>query len=189
MPYPDLLSASLFIDITSEEDRLWAIDVALRSEATFAVITYLPKLSVAQSRRFSLAIANSDRFAFLLRPPEEQHHPTTTATRWQVKPHLLRERSYSPAWELTLLKQKGAQSKKKRWIVQLDEEFFSQKTAKLQIADKQIAMKSNAPANNDPVNDNPVNYNPVNYDSLNDDSLNDDPATQISSTLPARMVS
>lgn len=129
LPFPELLAACLFIDVASEEDRLWAIDTALRSEASFATIAYLPKLTISQSKRFSIALEKSNRFAFLLRPPEARSKPTTSATRWEARPYKAPTASPEapplPAWHLSLTKQKGKQSLKRNWVVQLDEEFFS----------------------------------------------------------------
>jgi hypothetical protein len=135
-----LLKSCIFIDAEADTEKLSLLDIILRSPATFAVITHLKKLSMAQSKRLSLAINSQStsygRFAFICRPPNEENSLSTAHTRWSVSPLHLTQRGSSLrvnlyhelpplAWKLTLLKQKGPQSRIRKWDLLLRENIFS----------------------------------------------------------------
>ncbi|MGA1191477.1 MAG: hypothetical protein ACO3XO_04270, partial [Bdellovibrionota bacterium] len=135
-PSPLLLKSCIFIDAEADSEKLSLLDIILRSPATFAVTTYLKKLSIAQSKRLSLAINSQStshgRFAFICRPPNAEKALSTAYTRWRISPLSLTQKDTSLrtnlyhelpplAWKLTLLKQKGPQSRIREWNLLLRE--------------------------------------------------------------------
>lgn len=135
-----LLKSCIFIDAEADTEKLSLLDIILRSPATFAVTTHLKKLSIAQSKRLSLAINSQNtshgRFAFICRPPNAESSLSTAHTRWRLSPLSLTPRDSSLranlhhelpplAWKLTLLKQKGPQSRIREWDLLLRENIFS----------------------------------------------------------------
>jgi hypothetical protein len=135
-----LLKSCIFIDAEADTEKLSLLDIILRSPATFAVTTYLKKLSIAQSKRLSLAINSQStshgRFAFICRPPNAEKALSTAYTRWRISPLSLTQKDTSLrtnlyhelpplAWKLTLLKQKGPQSRIREWNLLLRENICS----------------------------------------------------------------
>ncbi|MBS0192151.1 MAG: hypothetical protein U0573_05935 [Phycisphaerales bacterium] len=126
-PYPsvlaapqgnDPLSCSLFVDATSPAQRLWAVDLALRSRAAIAVIANGAELDLASTRRLQLAAEASGAICFLARPPWERSVLSASATRWlvQTAPSPNRARR----WTVSLLRCKGSHEATRLWTLERD---------------------------------------------------------------------
>lgn len=112
-PHPkvlgDALDRCLFIDLptrTANRDRLWAIDLVLRSPAAEAVFADGCGLDMAATRRLQLAAEAGRSFAALVRPEYEQHELSAAACRWLVSP--VRSPVDHPRWVVQLLRSKDA---------------------------------------------------------------------------------
>jgi hypothetical protein len=84
-----LLDASVFVDAADENERLWAIESALRCPSVAAVVADGSRLSLAGSRRLQLAAAAhgpEGPIALLARPPSDRALPSAARTRWLVTP-------------------------------------------------------------------------------------------------------
>lgn len=81
-----LRQRSIFVDPPSMSDRLWAIDLCLRSPAVSAVIADGTGFDMAATRRLQLAAASADALALLTRPPRELKSLSAAMTRWRVQP-------------------------------------------------------------------------------------------------------
>lgn len=110
-PYPltlarheGLLEASIFIDPPNAAARLWAIDVALRTQAPTAVVADGQGLTLAHTRRLQLAASAGRGIALLARPPTDARTLSAATTRWRVEPRVS-SRSCA-GWRLTLLRNK-----------------------------------------------------------------------------------
>ncbi|MCB0321664.1 MAG: hypothetical protein KDD60_12120, partial [Bdellovibrionales bacterium] len=105
-------------------------------------IATVPKLSLPQGRRFAIALKNLtlknqqlSPFVFFLRPPQEKNTPSIAATQWEISPQATqRSTEIHPtvSWNLTLLRQKGAQSRQRQWCVAVEENPFSPMRCSLQ---------------------------------------------------------
>ena len=80
-----LLRQSLFVAPRNPADRLWAIDLALRSPAVRVVVADGSDLDMAATRRIQLVAKNHESQAFLIRPPWEQSEPSAAYSRWLVR--------------------------------------------------------------------------------------------------------
>ncbi len=110
-PYPitlarhdGILPASVFVDPPNAAARLWAIDLALRTQAPTAVIADGSGLTLAHTRRLQLAASAGRGIALLARPPTDIHTLSAATTRWRVEPRVS-SRSCA-GWKLTLLRNK-----------------------------------------------------------------------------------
>jgi protein ImuA len=84
--HPALFHASLCIDAQRPDERFWAIDVALRSAGTGAVVVADSSgLPLAMSRRLQLAAEAGGALALLARPAWEEAELSVAATRWRVR--------------------------------------------------------------------------------------------------------
>ncbi len=104
---PDLLARSLLIDAVSLDDRLWATDLCLRSEAAGVVIADVSGMRMAHSRRLQLAAESGRALALLARPAKERKEHSAAARRWRIKPIV--SGSASPRWQIELVRCKGMQ--------------------------------------------------------------------------------
>lgn len=103
---PDLLSRSLFLDPPDAGERLWAMDLGLRSRGVCVVVTDGSGLSMAATRRLQLAAASGERVLGLLaRPPWEARELSAARTRWRLTP--LPTSTNHPRWTVELLRRKG----------------------------------------------------------------------------------
>lgn len=103
----DLLARSLLIDPPALNDRLWAIDLCLRSEAVGVVIADVSSMRMAHSRRLQLAAESGSVLALLARPWCERKEHSAAARRWRVEP--ARSPTASPRWQVELVRCKGVQ--------------------------------------------------------------------------------
>ncbi|NNF43958.1 MAG: hypothetical protein HKO59_08580 [Phycisphaerales bacterium] len=104
-PETHLLRRSLFVDPTSDADRLWTIDLALRCPAVSVVVADGRGLTMAASRRLQLAAEAGGTIGLIARPPEERTMPSSAATRWWVGPAW--SPSSRPRWHLQALRCKA----------------------------------------------------------------------------------
>lgn len=143
-----LLARSVFVDPLTHDERVWAIDVALRAGvgrgdgvagAVAAVIADGARLTMAESRRLQLAAggggggggaggAGVERMevggvlGVLIRPSWEQRELSAAKTRWRVSP--IRSDTAEPRWTVELLRCKGERPSEgaRRWVVRCDHE-------------------------------------------------------------------
>ncbi len=121
-PYPlfldaRVLAASVFVDASDADARLWAADVALRSGVRSCVILDACRFTLACTRRLQLAARSGVGVALLARPEREASVLSAATTRWLVEP--ARE-SRSVAWMLTLVRNKDdptAAMERPRWML------------------------------------------------------------------------
>jgi hypothetical protein len=101
------LTRSLLVDPASASDRLWAIDLCLRSPAVAVVIADASGLKLSQTRRLQLAAESGCPLALLARPAQDIVIPSAAATRWSVERIVSPTRR--PRWRLELVRCKGVQ--------------------------------------------------------------------------------
>ncbi|MBI1827745.1 MAG: hypothetical protein HY287_00045 [Planctomycetes bacterium] len=105
-----LLQRSLFVAPRNSADRLWAIDLALRSPAVGVVIADGSGFDMAATRRIQLVASNHAAQAFLVRPPWEQCELSAAQSRWMVRnvaANADSTGSTNPVWTIELLRCKG----------------------------------------------------------------------------------
>lgn len=103
----DALACSIFVYAPLPEQRLWAIDLALRSRAATAVVADGTGLDLAATRRLQLAAEASGAICLLARPPWEHAALSASATRWLIRSAV--SPSHSRRWTVSLLRCKGTQ--------------------------------------------------------------------------------
>ena len=101
-----LFDHCLFIDPEDEKQGLWAIEAALRSSSTVAVIAKLKRLSFVSSRRLALAAEKGNSIGLFVRDFKESKLPSAATTRWLIEPSAS-QISFNPRFQLRLLRQKG----------------------------------------------------------------------------------
>jgi hypothetical protein len=138
----DLLRRSIFIEAPGSTggregvegmriERVWAIDLAVRSSAVTCVVADGRDLGMAELRRLQLAAASGGALALLLRPVQEASRLSVAPLRWLVRaagddraPKFQSpDASACSRWTVQLLRCKGMQpfSEDARcWTVQRD---------------------------------------------------------------------
>jgi protein ImuA len=123
--YRRLLERSVFVDTPTRDERLWAIDVALRSSAALVVVADGAGLTMAGSRRLQLAAEAGGTVGLLARPHNERGELSTAATRWLVSPGPVDGADPArPTWTVELLRRKGLRpiaEDARRWAVRLED--------------------------------------------------------------------
>lgn len=115
---PMALQRSLFVSPSGKEDRLWSVDLALRSGAATLVAADAAGLSLNDTRRLQLAAEAGGALGLLVRPPWERREPSAARTRWLVSPALSSDSDQR--WTVELLRCKGvrpASGEARRWCV------------------------------------------------------------------------
>jgi hypothetical protein len=79
-----LVGRSLFIDPPHGDERIWAIDLAMRCPAFAVVVADGSGLEMAHSRRLQLAAQEGRSLALLARPTRDEQCISAAATRWRV---------------------------------------------------------------------------------------------------------
>lgn len=105
-----LLQRCLFVAPRNPADRLWAIDLSLRSPAVSVVVADGSGFDMAATRRVQLVAKNHATPAFLVRPPWEQAELSAAHSRWLVGNAPAGENKtadINPAWTIELLRCKG----------------------------------------------------------------------------------
>lgn len=114
-----LLERSVFVAADKPADRLWAVDLALRSAAVGVVIADGSGFDMAATRRIQLVAKAQHTPAFLARPPWELCELSAAQTRWLVRweascPHVDAEwSSFHPQWSVELLRCKSWSSERR----------------------------------------------------------------------------
>jgi hypothetical protein len=101
----ELLRRSLFVD-PPENQRLWVLDLLLRSPAVGVVAADGSGLPMAATRRLQLAAQVGGPLVLLARPAGELAMPSAAACRWLVR-RRAGENIRGPAWTVELLRCKG----------------------------------------------------------------------------------
>jgi hypothetical protein len=104
----NLLSRSLLVDPPTDEDRLWAIDLCLRSPAAAVVVADGGGLKLSHTRRLQLAAESGGALSLLARPLHELATPSAASTRWRVQ-RLSSPSISRPQWRIELVRCKGVQ--------------------------------------------------------------------------------
>lgn len=100
-----LLSQSLFLRPQTVAERLWAIDLAIRSQSISGIIADGSALDLAATRRLFLSTQSTSITCIIARPPHERHTLTAAATRWLIAPHPSPQ--HTRRWSLQLLRCKS----------------------------------------------------------------------------------
>lgn len=115
----------MFVDPPTRDERLWAMDVALRSSAALVVVADGAGLTMAGSRRLQLAAEAGGTVGLLARPHNERGELSAAATRWLVSPGPVDGADPArPTWTVELLRRKGLRpiaEDARRWAVRLDD--------------------------------------------------------------------
>lgn len=104
---PSLMRRSLFVDVTGQANRWWAIDLAARSRAVKVVIADGSGLSMSGSRRLQLAAESGGSIILLSRPVQERATISAATTRWALTPQV--SETPWPRWRLALWRCKRLQ--------------------------------------------------------------------------------
>jgi protein ImuA len=99
----------IFIDLQKERDLLWAVEEALKCHGLAAVVADIPSLSFTASRRFQLAVEQSQVTGFIHRSNPRNLNTNASVSRWKINP--LPTETYDtlpglgyPRWNVELLK-------------------------------------------------------------------------------------
>ncbi len=99
----------LFVDLHKEKDLLWSVEEALKCNGLSVVIGEVSDLSFTTTRRFQLAVEQSQVTGFILRSNPHNLNANACVSRWRIKP--LPSESYEnlpglsfPRWNVELLK-------------------------------------------------------------------------------------
>lgn len=74
----------IFVDLKKDSDVIWAMDEALKCGALAAVVGEMPDISFTMSRRFQLAVEQSQVTGFLLRSTTKKVNTTACVSRWKI---------------------------------------------------------------------------------------------------------
>jgi protein ImuA len=115
---PDRL---LFLDLSKEKDRKWAMEEALKCEALTAVVGEISEIGFTESRRLQLAVEQSRVTGFLLRQDPRQLGTVASVARWEIAPLPSEPEEELPGigfprWQTTLLKVRNG--KPGSWVVE-----------------------------------------------------------------------
>ncbi len=115
---PTLLQRSIFVEPVGRDEKVWAIDLALRSGGAAAVIADASRLSLTESRRLQLAAEAGGALGLLLRPSWEMGELSAARTRWRLSPAISADSDQR--WMVELLRCKGlrpSEGEARRWSV------------------------------------------------------------------------
>jgi hypothetical protein len=117
-----LLERSLFVTVRNVDERVWAMELCLRSPAVCAVVGDGSALDHVAHRRLQLAAESGAAIGFLARPPWEAGMFSAAVTRWLVSNQPTA--GDRPQWMVQLLRCKGMQPTgvSRTWTAQLDHE-------------------------------------------------------------------
>lgn len=100
-------SQSIFVDAPTPFERVWSIDLALRSTHGCVVIADGSGFDMAATRRLQLASQESGGICLLARPPWEVSELSAATTRWMVRCAV--SPIHTRRWTVELLRCKGMQ--------------------------------------------------------------------------------
>ncbi|MGD9688312.1 MAG: ImuA family protein [Phycisphaerales bacterium] len=106
---PRLLRGSIFVDPCGHDERVWAIDLALRARGVAVVIGDASRLTMSESRRLQLAAEAGGTLGLLARAWTEAHELSAARTRWLVVPSAESGSTFDAdqRWTVELLRCKG----------------------------------------------------------------------------------
>lgn len=116
---PSLLRRSIFVDPAGRDERVWAIDLSLRSGAAAVVVADASRLGLTESRRLQLAAEEGGALGLLLRPTWEMGELSAARTRWRIAP--APSADADERWIVELLRCKGVRptpEEARPWAVQ-----------------------------------------------------------------------
>jgi len=114
-----MLERSIFVATDKPVDRLWAVDLALRSPAVGVVIADGSGFDMAATRRIQLVAKAQRTLVLLVRPPWEVLELSAAQSRWMVRwvsnsNSVEKEsRQINPRWSVELLRSKGGQPERR----------------------------------------------------------------------------
>lgn len=117
----------IFIDCSSANDLLWAVEESLTCEGLASVVGEVRDIDFTTSRRLQLAVEKSRVTGFLLRHQPRQLNTVACVSRWRIKP-LASQWEYDmpgvgfPRWQVELLKIRNG--KPGTWVVEWAEGRF-----------------------------------------------------------------
>lgn len=99
----------IIVSIPKEKNMLWAMEETLKCAAVSAVIGEIRDLSFTASRRFQLAVEQSNVTGFLVRRAPRQLNTTASLSRWKISslPSETKDELPGvgfPRWQVDLLK-------------------------------------------------------------------------------------
>ncbi|MCA9296597.1 MAG: hypothetical protein KC983_08765, partial [Phycisphaerales bacterium] len=104
---PDLRRRSIFIQPGNDAERLWAIDLAVRTSSVAAVIADGRGFGLRETRRLQLASERAAAPILLARPPEEASHLSAASIRWVVSAVPSVGHQHRPRWRISLRRAKS----------------------------------------------------------------------------------
>lgn len=110
----------VFINTSTQKDRLWIIEEALKCEGLIAVIGEIKELTFTESRRLQLAVEHSGVTAFIHRHEPYTENAVASTARWKITPLPSISHDSLPGigyscWDVQLLKVKNG--KPNAWTV------------------------------------------------------------------------
>jgi hypothetical protein len=110
-----LLQRCLFIAPRNDEERFWAIDIALRSPAIGFVVAACRKLPFTLSRRFTLAVRDHATVGIILESQPSKDQRCSATSVWRLTP--LPSSDMTPNWRLSLERLKGCSPTSRQWQI------------------------------------------------------------------------
>ena len=74
----------IFVNVQKERDVLWCIEEALKCDGLATVVGEMSELSFTTSRRFQLAVEQSQVTGFIIRNKPRNLNTTACVTRWKI---------------------------------------------------------------------------------------------------------
>jgi hypothetical protein len=117
-----LLSRSIFLRPSTAAERLWSIDLAIRSQCISGIIADGASFDLACTRRLFLSAQSASVTCLLARPAHETKAPTAASTRWHISPYPSPQPVPQSAqrWQMRLLRRKSnlAAPTDRAWIIE-----------------------------------------------------------------------
>lgn len=112
------LCRSVFVRPANIGERLWAIDLGLRSQCVSGIIADGSGLDLASTRRLFLSAQSTAVTCLLARPAHESRIPTAASTRWRITPSP--SPHHTQRWQIELLRCKNtfAALTDRGWIIE-----------------------------------------------------------------------
>lgn len=140
-----LLRSSLFIDSKSEKEKIESVLLALRSSQTATVICALPQLSLALSRKCTLAARSSGALGLFARTLNKTPTASSFASRWKLSPHSGERKPYASSFLCELLQYKGFSPGTRSWVLEFAETGHVYESAQQTISVHLLPSMGNQP--------------------------------------------
>lgn len=111
----DNFSDFIFVDATSPKESFWMLTMALRSHAVAAVVAQADTLSLALTKKLSLAAEQGGVLGLIVR--SSQTSSSAAKSRWILSQVV--SSSENPCWCLKLRKYRGMQLHTDSWLIEL----------------------------------------------------------------------